>query len=74
MPVIDVECSRIVRYTKNVEVTDEQAAEFHKAFDSQDRKEVHQWLDAWIDPRYDVLDADEYDVLNASIDDQPLYL
>lgn len=74
MPIIEIECSRVIRYTKNVEVDDEQAARFQKAFDEQDTNEIHEWLDSWIDSRYDVLDGDKYEVLNASIDDEPLYL
>lgn len=74
MPTIEIECSNTVHYSKSVEVTDEQAARYREAFDKQDKQEVQRWLDEWIDTRYDVQDAGEYDILNTSIDDEPLYL
>lgn len=74
MPIIEIECSRTVRYSKNVEVTDEQAARYREAFDNQDKRGVQESLEEWIDTRYDVLDADEFEILNTSIDDEPLYL
>lgn len=74
MKVIEIECSRIVHYSKNIELTDEQADHFQEAFDSQDKREIQQCLEEWIDTRYDVTDADDYEVLNASIDGEALYL
>lgn len=72
MPIIEIECSRTVHYSKNVEVTDEQARRYREAFDNRDKRGVQEALEEWIDTRYDVMDADEYEVLNTSIDDEPL--
>lgn len=74
MPIIEIECSRTVHYSKNVEVTKEQARRYRAAFDNQDKQDVQAWLDEWIHTSYDVVDADEYEILNTSIDDEPLYL
>lgn len=74
MPIIEIECSRTVHYSKNVEVTEYQAAAYKDAIDSRDWKAIQECLDQWVDVVYDVVDADAFDILNTSIDDEPLYL
>ena len=68
MPILEIDACRVVRYSKQIEVTDAQAAEFSRAFESGDKQEIEDAISEWIDPRQDVVEAEEYEVLNALLD------
>lgn len=67
MPILDIECSRVVHYHKNLEVTEEQATAFQAAQESMEGSKLEEILLSWIDPLYDVVEADEFELLNATI-------
>lgn len=74
MPTIEIEASRTVHYSANIEVTEEQAARYQEAFNNQDYKGIQEFIESWIDVHHDVVDAERFDILNTSIDGEPLYL
>jgi hypothetical protein len=68
MPTIEIEASRLVHYAICKEVSPERAEYFRLIKDSpEDKQNLQEFLEDIIDVRYDVTDAEGFDMLNGEI-------